>query len=187
MRWLARVLRCSAVAVYSDHMPTLVLLRHAKSAWPPGVPDDERPLNPRGRRDAPVAGAVLAAGPPIDLALVSPAQRARETFQLATSVLPTVPPHRIDERVYDADVVDLLAAISEVADDVDRLLVVGHNPGTEMLAFWLAANTPTADYLNMSTKYPPAAIAEIDLPNPWRDIRLARGTGALVSFVIPRG
>ena len=168
-------------------MPTLVLLRHAKSAWPPGVPDDERSLNPRGRRDAPVAGEVLAAGAQIDLAIVSPAQRARETFQLAMSALPTMPAHRIDQRLYDADVVDLLAVISEVPDDVERLLLVGHNPGTEMLAFWLAADTPTPDYLNMSTKYPTAAMAEIHLPNPWRDINLARGTGALRSFVIPRG
>ena len=168
-------------------MPTLVLLRHAKSAWPPGVPDEERPLNPRGRRDAPVAGAVLAAGPPIDLALVSPAQRTRETFHLVTSAMETIPPHRFDERVYEADVTDLLIAISQVPDDVSRLLIVGHNPGTEMLAFWLAADSATPDYLEMSTKFPTSALAEIDLPRPWSDIHQARGTGTLRSFVIARG
>ncbi|WP_431044796.1 SixA phosphatase family protein [Streptomyces sp. P1-3] len=72
----------------------LVLLRHAKSAWPDGVDDQERPLAPRGRRDAPAAGRWLRdVGRVPDLAICSPARRTRETWELAARELgPAVPP-----------------------------------------------------------------------------------------------
>ncbi|MFI1928214.1 SixA phosphatase family protein [Streptomyces sp. NPDC020377] len=92
----------------------LVVLRHAKSAWPEGVPDHERPLAPRGRRDAPAAGRALAeAGCVPDLALCSTAARARGTWELAAAEWDTPPPVRLDPRLYGADVRELLEVVHE--------------------------------------------------------------------------
>ena len=64
-------------------MKRLLLLRHAKSAWPDGVEDHDRPLSDRGRRDAPRMGAyIAAAGLRPDFALVSSARRTQETWAL---------------------------------------------------------------------------------------------------------
>lgn len=174
-------------------MPTLLLLRHAKSAWPPGVPDPLRPLNERGRRDAPAAGRVLAAGDPIDLALVSPAARTGQTYDLVVGQLPQRPPTRTDERIYEAGVGDLLEVLSETDDSIRRLLLVGHNSAVEMLAWHLCAPDGSAQYEAMVRKYPTAALAEIDLPVPWRELPAAVAwptgspIGRLVSFQVCRG
>jgi len=85
----------------ADKPRTLILLRHAKSAWPEGTPDIERPLGRRGRRDAPAVGQWLRReAPPIDLVVCSPATRTRQTWELATAQLNAEPQLRYDERLY---------------------------------------------------------------------------------------
>src|SRR6266700_6314858 len=92
----------AAMAMSGGAGRKLVLLRHAKSAWP-DVPDHERPLARRGRRDAPGAGAWLRrAGYLPDLVVCSTARRARETWQLAAAELGASPPVRFEPRVYQA-------------------------------------------------------------------------------------
>lgn len=114
-------------------MPVLVLLRHAKSDWDVPVGDRERPLARRGRRQAPEAGRWLAGhGPPLDLALVSPARRARETWELAAAELPEPPPVRVEEAAYAFDGDDLLEVVRALADE-QGVVLVGHNPATEEL------------------------------------------------------
>ena len=113
---------------------TLILLRHAKSDWSGDEPDIARPLANRGRRQAPDAGRWLAASMErIDLAVVSPAVRARSTWDLVSAELDVAPPMRIDDRVYGASDRELLTVIRELADDVHAVVVVGHNPGIEDL------------------------------------------------------
>lgn len=117
----------------------LILLRHAKSDWSGSVPDIDRPLAERGTAQAPLAGRWLAghAGR-IDLALVSPARRARETWELASAQLEPLPPARSEDRVYAASADQLLDIVHGVPDTVQTLLLVGHNPGMEQLASLLA-------------------------------------------------
>ena len=118
---------------------TLVLLRHAKSDWSGTTPDVDRPLAQRGRTQAPLAGRWLAGhADPIDLAVVSPARRAREAWELASAQLSPEPPMRSDDRVYAAPAATLLDIVHEVPDDVRTLILVGHNPGMEQLASLLA-------------------------------------------------
>lgn len=118
---------------------TLILLRHAKSDWSGTSPDIDRPLAERGRAQAPLAGRWLAdhVGR-IDLAVVSLATRARETWELVSAQLAPVPPARFDDRVYAASAGRLLDVVLEVPDDVHTVLLVGHNPGMEQLASFLA-------------------------------------------------
>ncbi|MEU5281436.1 histidine phosphatase family protein [Streptomyces asoensis] len=165
----------------------LVVLRHAKSAWPPGVPDHERPLGPRGRRDAPAAGRVLAGtGCLPDLALCSTAVRARGTWELAAATWATQPPVRFDPRLYGAGAGELLGIVHETPAEVRTLLLVGHNPGLEELVLDLAGDGP-ADLLDeVRTKFPTSAIAVLTSHGPdWS--ALAPGTAVLTAAAVPRG
>lgn len=112
----------------------LTVLRHAKSDWPAGVPDDQRPLNDRGRADAPVAGGWLADNVDgFDLVLCSPAERARQTWELVSERPVRADEVRYDERIYDATTGDLLNLVQGLPDAARSVLVIGHNPGLSYL------------------------------------------------------
>jgi phosphohistidine phosphatase len=112
----------------------LIVLRHAKSDWPAGIADHRRPLGPRGKREAPLAGRWLNEhAEPIDLVVCSTAQRARETWELVARELDPVPEVRLEDRVYDASERRLLQVIRELPDSASTVLFVGHNPGLEDL------------------------------------------------------
>src|SRR5689334_22813866 len=170
---------------------TLVLFRHAKSAWP-DVPDHERPLASRGIRAAPVMGRWLRdAGLVPDLVLCSTARRARETWQFAQAGLAATPPVRFERRIYDEGAAGLLALIREVPPTTGTLLLIGHNPAIEDLALMLAAHPgatgPDAaspgDLERMRAKFPTAAIAVLQPTGTWRG--LAQGRARLTAFVTP--
>ncbi|MHB9863238.1 SixA phosphatase family protein [Streptomyces sp. YIM S03343] len=165
----------------------LVVLRHAKSAWPVGVPDHRRPLAPRGRRDAPAAGRVLAEGDCLpDLVLCSTAERARETWQLVSAQWGTPPPVRHDPRLYAAGVQELLAVVRETPPEVETLLLVGHNPGLEELILELAGDGLDDALDQVHTKFPTSAIAVLAWHGTgWR--ALAPGTALLTDVAVPRG
>src|SRR5918993_4851169 len=118
-------------------MKTLLLARHAKSSWEQsGVSDHDRPLNHRGRRDAPDMGRRLAErGIVPDVIVTSTALRARTTAGLFAEAL-RYDAERIvtDERLYGASVDEVLGVIRELGDEVSCAMVIGHNPETESLA-----------------------------------------------------
>src|SRR5260370_23212430 len=106
----------------------LILLRHAKSAWP-DVADQERPLAGRGRRDAPTAGRWLReSGNVPDRVACSTARRARETWQLAEEALDAHPRTTFEERVYGATAAELLSLARETPSGVRTLMIVGQEP-----------------------------------------------------------
>ena len=170
---------------------TLVLLRHAKSAWP-DVADHDRPLAPRGIRAAPVMGRWLRdAGLVPDQVLCSTARRARETWQFAQEGLAATPPVTFDRRIYDAAAADLLALIREAPSAAGTLLLIGHNPGFGDLAVLLAAPTGAGpgsagagDLERMRAKFPTAAVAVLRSAGTWPE--LAPGRARLTAFVTPR-
>lgn len=164
----------------------LTLLRHAKSDYPLGVPDHQRPLNPRGERDAPVAGRVLAAGPAISLALVSDAVRAQQTWELAAVALPQVPMHT-EPRLYHALAMDILDVLADLPDDTGHVVVVGHNPGLEEVALMLARPDDSARYEAMCAKFPTSAIALLNVPDSWSHVSEQFRQCDLLEFAVPRG
>jgi phosphohistidine phosphatase len=111
-------------------MKTLYLMRHAKSSWSfDDLSDKERPLNGRGRTDAPAMGEALAKrNIHIDLMVSSPAVRAMSTAALVAGVL-KYPHERIQviEKIYQADVGDLLRVMHELPNEANSVLLVGHN------------------------------------------------------------
>lgn len=141
---------------------TLILLRHAKSDWSGSAPDIDRPLAKRGRAQAPLAGRWLANhAERIDLSIVSPAKRARETWKLVSAQLALMPPAQLDDRVYAASADRLLDVVLDVPDDVRTVLLVGHNPGMEQLASLLAGED-----VIMRT----SGIVEFGVEGPWSEL-----------------
>jgi phosphohistidine phosphatase len=166
----------------------LILLRHAKSAWPDDVPDHERPLAPRGRRDAPAAGDWLhKSGCVPDRVLCSTARRARETWQLVGEKLGAHPQTIFEDRVYEASIVDLLDLVRQTPTDVGTLLVVGHDPATRAGTLELASAQPSDKEAKLlgavRVKYPTAAIAVLSFSGSWAD--LSPGEAHLDDFVVP--
>jgi phosphohistidine phosphatase len=162
---------------------SLVLLRHAKSAYPTGVPDHDRPLAARGIREAALAGDWLRANlPAIDAVLCSTAARARET--LARSRIDA--PVRYVERLYGATPGTVIEEINRVSDDVGTLLVVGHEPTTSEVAIILASadGMDTVALERISAKFPTSAIAVLWVAGRWQEVE--PGVAALVDFHVPR-
>ncbi|WP_399882493.1 SixA phosphatase family protein [Streptomyces sp. BBFR51] len=171
----------------SGPLRRLVVLRHAKSARPEGVADHDRPLAPRGLRDAPAAGHALAEADWLpDLALVSTAVRARQTWELASAQWGTPPPVRFDTRLYGAGAPGLLEVVREAPAEAGTLLLVGHNPGLEELVLALAGDALDDALERIRVKYPTSAIAVL----AWRGTTwraLAPGAALLTATTVPRG
>lgn len=162
---------------------TLLLMRHAKSQYPPGVADHERPLAPRGRREAGLAGDWLRGNAPaVDEVLCSTAIRTRET--LARSGIDA--PVHYSQRLYGAVPGTLIGEINRIGEDVATLLVVGHEPTMSEVALGLAGATGTdaAAAERLSAKFPTSAIAVLQVGGRWEELEL--GGAALITFHVPR-
>lgn len=167
-------------------MRTLMLLRHAKSSWDdPGLDDFDRPLAPRGQEAAPRVGRHLReAGLRPDLVLCSPAVRARQTWELVGGELGEVEVSFRDE-LYLASPARMLEVAAAVTRDVTRLMLVGHNPGMEVLAGRLVGDGPKELRKRMEKKFPTSAVALIDFEaDDWGSIR--ERAGQLAGFVRPK-
>lgn len=167
---------------------TLILVRHAKSAYPPGVPDHERPLAARGEREAALAGAWIAdRWTGIDRILCSTAQRTRQTAAVAGLTGPTGKgPVTYTDDIYDA-YPDELEELIRTIDPAERIVVlVGHAPGLPGLAEDLAGSgSDQAALSRLSSKFPTSAIAVLSVTGKWADVG-RDATTALVDFVVPR-
>jgi phosphohistidine phosphatase len=165
-------------------MKRLYLLRHAKSSWKDdSLPDHDRPLAGRGRRAAKaIARHLRQQGIEPELVLCSSARRARETLDRVEPALgkSTV---RIEDGLYAASASMLLDRLRSVADTVESVMLIGHNPGLQDLALGLARPSPHAD--DLATKYPTAALATLELSaSTWRE--LGSDTAELAELVRPR-
>jgi phosphohistidine phosphatase len=172
------------------------VLRHAKSAYPPGLADHDRPLSARGVVDAKAAGAWIRdhVGT-LDHVVVSSARRTRGTWTLAAGVVGHIGaagydvespgPLTIDPRVYEASTETLLEVLRELPERVGTALLVGHNPGCEDLVDVLAGEADPEAARRIAAKYPTAGIAVLDLDVAWSE--LGPGVARLSAFAVPRG
>ena len=138
----------------------LILLRHAKSDWP-DVPDQQRPLAKRGRRDAPVVGRWLRGhGYLPEVVICSVARRTRQTWELVAPELGGSPSVTFEPRAYAASAPTLLYLARELPGTCRAALLIGHNPGIAELAAHLAG-PPAADDAPPSPglRFPTAAVA----------------------------
>jgi phosphohistidine phosphatase len=167
---------------------TLLLLRHAKSAWSdPRLADHDRPLNGRGERAAKaMADHFVREAPRPDLILCSTALRTRQTLApLLRGLGAPAPPVSLDSGLYLASEDALLDHLRAIADDVSTALLIGHNDGIGDLARMLAGSGPADDLANLREKYSTGALATFRLPDgPWHT--LAPRSAELIAFVRPR-
>lgn len=173
-------------------MRRLILIRHAKSDYPFGVPDHDRPLAERGRRDAPLIGRHLrnqswatSTSPP--RVVVSSALRAQQTWLAAAAQLEGSTwqvPYVTEPRIYEASPSTLRTVIAENAD-ADSVVLVGHNPGLVQLVAELGC--PSDMRSRALEKLPTGSVAVLETPSGDADVLNAIGTFEVSSFVIPRG
>lgn len=160
-------------------MPTLVVIRHAKADRPPGVEDFDRPLLPRGRRDALAAGQWLRDH--VDrpgLIVSSPARRATETVDGLLSAYPddASPPLVVDEQLFDASLGDTLHVVRGLDDDEGTIAIVGHDPSFSDLV---------SELTGRPTELKTCGIAVIGVPSTWADT--PPGGCQLLTLETPRG
>lgn len=159
-------------------MKTLFILRHAKSSWDfSELSDFKRPLNDRGEKAAPFMGELMKKKNYLpDLIVASPAERAKQTAMSVKESAESDAKIRFDERIYEASPQSLIYLISEIDDEIDSLMIVGHNPGFENLVKILSGE---------NKRMPTAALAviELDIEN-WNEIKA--NCGELKEFLIPK-
>lgn len=168
------------IGAMTDETPrTLHLLRHAKSSRDdPALADRDRPLAPRGLRNAAVLAETLSRarfGP--ELVLCSPALRTRETLAAIAPALASAPEIRFEERLYGAAAEELVAVLRSVPDPIGSVLLIGHNPGLEELGDLLdpgAAPEPL----------PTCALLAFELAGRFGGI--GEGRGRLLARTVPR-
>ena len=145
-------------------MKTLLILRHAKSSWDnPNLSDHDRPLNKRGRQDAPRMGRVLRDQSMMpDLIITSTAKRALATAEAVALAGDYEGEIKMTRRFYHADPETYLEVLSAVPDAYERVMIVGHNPGMEELFEQITGR---------AERFTTATVARIQLPiNTWKEL-----------------
>ena len=168
-------------------MPTLLVLRHAKSSWSDGgLSDHDRPLNDRGVREAPrMALHLVHAVPRPARVLCSTALRARQTLDAVLAALPAPPPPvSLEPELYLAPAARLLARLHELPPETEVALLVGHNPGLEDLVRGLAGDGDPEAAARLDEGLKTATLAVLRLSGPWS--ALGPGKARLEALVRPR-
>lgn len=158
-------------------MKTLFLVRHAKSSWnDTTIPDKDRPLNARGKRDAPKMGKRLAKrNVKVDLILSSPACRAITTARVLADKLDyKLTDIIVDDRLYPGAVHNLLKIVHNLGNKSDRVMLVGHDPALSTLAHRLSSDI---------THMPTCAVAEFTFKAKlWSDVCKASLAAVALDF-----
>ncbi len=174
-------------------MARVIVIRHAKSDYPWGVDDHDRPLNERGRRDAPAVGEWLDAhvswsDGDVPLVLVSTARRAQLTWALASAEMSdrwraaTV---EDEPRIYEASVRALRQVLDQAAPRAETVLLIGHNPGLATLIDTLALAEPAT--WEATAKFPTSAIAVLTTGAPLVEALREDHAFRVTQFAVPRG
>jgi phosphohistidine phosphatase len=165
---------------------TLLILRHAKSSWKePGLADHDRPLNKRGRRDAPRIGELVRARSLVpDLILSSTAVRARTTAEMVAEACGYSHAIELSRELYGAGPEACVQALRDLYYDDDRVLLVGHNPGIGQLATALTGDGDPDARAALEQGYPTGALASLSLDGSWYE--LGPGQATITAFVRPR-
>ena len=172
-------------------MKVVYLFRHAKSDWAEaGLKDHERPLSERGKKAAPqIAAYIKSKKYRPDLILCSTARRTVETYDALKEVLGDSVSVRFEDSIYLAEPRHLMDRLRWLDDDVNSVMIIGHNPGMAQLALQLAQSPKDGEeeksHKRMREKFSTGALAVIKIPTKtWADLK--EGHGRLADFVRPK-
>ena len=159
-------------------MKNLFLLRHAKSSWDnAALGDFDRPLSKRGISNAiQLSEYIQKHSISFDLVLSSPSERTQSTLDLVMSSLDPIPSSNLKECIYHASAPSLIQLITEQDEEINNLLIIGHNPGLHILT-----ETLTNESI---VKFPTCAFAKITNFNHWKDV--GAGILTLESVITPK-
>jgi phosphohistidine phosphatase len=150
--------------------------------------DFDRPLSPRGLKEAAAIGEHLRASGATEAASLVLCSAARRTVETLNQLIPHLPPTVTisqERALYGASRSELLSLISEVDSGEAAVLVIAHNPGIGGLAAELVSRADTALADRVSTRFPPGALTVFDFEMAaWEDLRTARV--CLIEFVTPQ-
>lgn len=161
-------------------MKTLFLIRHAKSSWSsPELSDIDRPLNERGKNDAPLIGNVLknnSVSP--DIIFSSPAVRVLTTAKIIAKIV-AYPTKKIiiKPEIYEASVSDLLRIINSIDNNYNNVMIFGHNPGLSYLSNYFCNN--------FRNNLPTCSVVQLQFEiNNW--IEVTENSASLIKFEYPK-
>jgi phosphohistidine phosphatase len=160
-------------------MKTLLLMRHAKSSWKiKNIPDHERPLTKRGRRDAPRMGQLLEERELVpQLMLSSSALRARQTAELVAETAGYGAEIIYRDDLYMAEAEGYFHALQQLPDEIERVMLIGHNPGLETLLQLISKRIESL---------PTAVLAHLVLPIDQWDVLTSNVDGDLIEIWRPK-
>jgi phosphohistidine phosphatase len=164
----------------------LLLLRHPDSIHSlPGTGDFDRPLSALGRSAAcKVARYIFENNLVPDLVLLSPALRTRQAFNIIKSFFPLSVEVISHDSLYRGARNVLLSLIDQVSPRIDRILLLGHNPGIEDVALWFAKEDNSEDARRLSRNYPTCGLSYFSCPiQDWGQIQPQ--LGILEGFYTP--
>lgn len=167
-------------------MKSVYIMRHAKSGPAhSGLDDFDRPLSAAGGDDARLLGRFMADNDMIaDCALVSPALRTRQTWDLVSDQTGVSAVARSQQSFYLAPDRIWLSALNDLPSDVTRALVIGHHPGVDTLAVSLTGRGNPKASASMAGGFPPCGLAELEFDCTWTAVQA--GAGRLIRFITPR-
>jgi phosphohistidine phosphatase len=145
-------------------MKEIILMRHAKSSWSDSeLKDFDRPLNKRGKKDAPKMGKILMEKKAVpDRIISSSAKRARSTAKLVAKKISFEDDVILLDELYLAEAETILGLLKSQPDDLNRIMVVGHNPGMEWFLQMVCGKV---------VSLPTATVAQIEVPiEHWSDL-----------------
>jgi phosphohistidine phosphatase len=160
-------------------MKTLLLMRHAKSSWKDTELNDiDRPLNKRGKKDAPLMGTLLKEKELVpQIILSSPAVRARQTAELLAAACGFVGDVQYLDNFYLAEPAAYVEGLVALPDEIERAMLIGHNPGLEGLLQMISGRIESL---------PTSTIAYLSVPiSSWRELH-GDTEGELLELLLPR-
>jgi phosphohistidine phosphatase len=153
-------------------MKRIFLLRHAQAESSHTGSDKDRALTPQGQADATALGHAMKRKNLVpNLILCSAAKRTQQTCEFLKQSAEFTPKNLIMPELYDARRGDLFAAIQGTGDEIETLMLIGHNPAIYELAVMLASGGPEPLIGDLSEGYAPATLSVFEVPaSPWAEI-----------------
>ena len=138
----------------------LFLLRHAKSDLNPDFDDKDRILSPKGVKESELVGQYLnKLDSQPEYIICSSAKRTLQTCQIIEKLLKKMPENYITDDLYNASLEEIIKIITDIPDNFQNVMLIGHNPGIHNIATYLSSPSKESVYLKLLQSYPTGTLS----------------------------